>query len=630
VTKRISVAVLCVLIGVSVSAHAASAPFSDGSYALTAQVGTVDTTPPSVPQNLIATAVSSSRIRLSWKASTDNIGVAGYRIYRGGARIATTASLQYSVTELSPSTVYSFRVAAYDAAGNVSRQSAIATANTFAAPDTIPPTVALTAPLNGATVSGTITITASASDNVGIAGVQFKLDSNNLGTEATTAPYAISWDSRTVANGSHTLTALARDLAGNTTTSSSVVVTVQNQTSGSYSACNAPQLPIQGTRIINVSTEQQLQDAVTRAQPGDTIVIADGTYHLSSTLYLNRKNNVTIRGTSGCDGVVLVGRGMDNANYGNVRMGIWSNSLNTTIAHLTIRDTYDNLIVFNAGAQSPHVYSVKLLNAGSQFIKANPTDPANGIGVDNGVIEYSWLEYTAGPPATDHGAGIGYTNGLSAHAADNWLISDNVFKNFHTPDSARWTWNPAVLMWNHSQNTITENNVFINVDRAIAYGLIDQTTGTDHAGGIIRNNFMYYAPGLMSAARKAGSDGAIIVWDSPNTKIYHNTIMTNGNIVKSIEFRFATSGGEARNNLADAPIGARNGATFTQSGNYLSATPSMFVNPAAANLRLVNNSTTQASVINRAPSLPTVVSDIDGHARPQGAGYDIGADEFVP
>jgi hypothetical protein len=398
----------------------------------------------------------------------------------------------------------------------------------------------------------------------------------------------------------------------------------------SWGACSAPPLPFIGTRMVNVSTEAQLQNAVANAQTGDTIVLANGTYNLTSTLYLNGKNNVTIRGNAGCDGVILVGKGMDNANYGNVLFGIWSNALITTVAHLTIRDTYDNAIIFNTGAQSPHVYSVKLLNAGSQFIKANPTDPARGIGVDNGVIEYSWLEYTAGPPATNHGAGVGYTNGLSAHTADNWIIRNNVFKNFHTPDAAAYLWNPAVLVWNHSQNTVTEKNIFINVDRAIAYGLVKQTTGTDHAGGTIRNNIVYLQPGLMSASRKAGSDGAIIVWDSPNTQVYHNTILTNGNVVKAIEFRFGTTGGEARNNLADAPIGSRDSATFAQSGNYLTATPAMFVNPASADLHLLDTTATRANAIDRGVALPAVTNDIDGQPRPAGAGYDIGADEYTP
>jgi hypothetical protein len=397
---------------------------------------------------------------------------------------------------------------------------------------------------------------------------------------------------------------------------------------GPASACQAPPLPMTGTRLVPVSTEPQLQTALTQALSGDTIVLANGTYYLSRTLYVNGKHNITLRGTAGCDGVVLVGRGMDNSNYGQVMIGIWSNSLYTTIAHLTVRETYDNAITLNAGAQAPYIYSVKLLNAGSQFIKANPTNAAQGTGVNNGVIEHSWLEYTVGPPRTNHGSGVGYTNGLSAHAADNWRISNNVFKNFHTPDSSAYPWNPAVLMWNRSQNTITENNVFINVDRAIAYGLIDRTLGTDHAGGIIRNNVVYYAPELMSAARKASADAAIIAWDSPGTKIYHNTILTNGNVKHAIEFRFASSGAEARNNLADAPIATRNGATYAHSGNYLAAIPSMFINPAAANLHLLNNSVTQTYVIDRAPSLAAVTSDIDDDDRPQGTGYDIGADEL--
>jgi hypothetical protein len=95
--------------------------------------------------------------------------------------------------------------------------------------DAVPPTVSMTAPANGATVSGSgVQVTADASDNVGVAGVQFKLDAANLGSEVTVPPYTISWNTRSAANGSHTLTAVARDAAGNTTTSEGVAVTVSN------------------------------------------------------------------------------------------------------------------------------------------------------------------------------------------------------------------------------------------------------------------------------------------------------------------------------------------------------------------------------------------------------------------
>ena len=92
-------------------------------------------------------------------------------------------------------------------------------------PDNTPPTVSITSPASGATVSGTITVTATASDNRGVAGVQFFLD-GVPGADDTTAPYSTSWDTTTAGNGSHTLTAVARDAAGNQATSNPVTVTV--------------------------------------------------------------------------------------------------------------------------------------------------------------------------------------------------------------------------------------------------------------------------------------------------------------------------------------------------------------------------------------------------------------------
>src|SRR5207244_2859658 len=73
--------------------------------------------------NLSASAMSSLQMNLSWTASTDNVGVAGYTIYRGGSQIATTSLTSYSDTGLSPSTAYAYTVAAYDAAGHVSVQA---------------------------------------------------------------------------------------------------------------------------------------------------------------------------------------------------------------------------------------------------------------------------------------------------------------------------------------------------------------------------------------------------------------------------------------------------------------------------------------------------------------------------
>jgi hypothetical protein len=94
------------------------------------------------------------------------------------------------------------------------------------------PTVSVNNPAGGQTVAGTVTVSAAASDDVGVAGVQLKLDGQPLGSEGTAAPYSASWDTTSSANGTHTLTAVARDAAGNVTTSAPVTVTVFNQSAG--------------------------------------------------------------------------------------------------------------------------------------------------------------------------------------------------------------------------------------------------------------------------------------------------------------------------------------------------------------------------------------------------------------
>lgn len=91
--------------------------------------------------------------------------------------------------------------------------------------DSTPPTASISAPANGANVSGMVTITASASDNVGIDRVEFLIDANLVASD-TTSPYSYAWNAATVANGSHALQVRAVDLAGNTTSSTAIVVTV--------------------------------------------------------------------------------------------------------------------------------------------------------------------------------------------------------------------------------------------------------------------------------------------------------------------------------------------------------------------------------------------------------------------
>ena len=181
-----------------------------------------DTQPPSTPTGLSQTGATETSATVGWTASTDNVGVAGYGLHRNGSPAGSTGSTTTTFTGLTCGASLPVAVDAYDAAGNRSGRATLTV--TAAACDTSPPSVQITAP--SGTVSGTVTVAATASDDRGVAGVRFRLDGANLGSEDTSAPYQVQWDTTQSAPGSHQLTAVARDAAGNTTTSAPVTVTV--------------------------------------------------------------------------------------------------------------------------------------------------------------------------------------------------------------------------------------------------------------------------------------------------------------------------------------------------------------------------------------------------------------------
>ena len=192
-----------------------------------------DSTPPSAPGTLTASG-GSAQASLTWGAATDAVGVTRYNVHRSTTagftpdasnRVAQPTDTSYLDSPLAGGTYY-YRVTAQDAAGNVGPPSNQATATVTG--DTTAPQVSITSPTAG-TVSGPIAVNANASDNLAVAGVQFRRDGQNLGAEDTTAPYSVPWDTRNELNGTHVLTAVARDSAGNTSTSSPVTVTVSNE-----------------------------------------------------------------------------------------------------------------------------------------------------------------------------------------------------------------------------------------------------------------------------------------------------------------------------------------------------------------------------------------------------------------
>src|SRR5467141_2564814 len=188
-----------------------------------------DTTAPTVSITSPASGATVSGTITVTASASDNVGVAGVQFQLDGVNGVEVTAAPYSIswnTTTASNASHTLTAVARDAAGNRTT-SAPVTVTVFN--DTTAPTVSITSPASGATVSGTISVTASASDNVGVVGVQFQLDGVN-GVEVTAAPYSISWNTTTASNASHTLTAVARDAAGNRTTSAPVTVTVSNGT----------------------------------------------------------------------------------------------------------------------------------------------------------------------------------------------------------------------------------------------------------------------------------------------------------------------------------------------------------------------------------------------------------------
>ena len=184
-----------------------------------------DTTPPTPPTGLTEMSATQTSATVAWASSTDNVAVAGYGVFVDGTSVATTGSTTYSVGGLPCGSTHTVAVDAFDSAGNHSSRVSMS-ASTSACSDTTAPTVSVTAPAAGATVSGTVPVTATASDNVGVASVEFWVDGAKAATD-TSAPYAYSWDTTQVLGGPHTVVVKAVDTSGNSA-SKSVGVTVSN------------------------------------------------------------------------------------------------------------------------------------------------------------------------------------------------------------------------------------------------------------------------------------------------------------------------------------------------------------------------------------------------------------------
>nr|WP_293300134.1 fibronectin type III domain-containing protein [Allomuricauda sp.] len=173
-----------------------------------------DTEAPSAVTDLSSSNTTSTGTDLTWSASTDNIGVTNYEVFRDGVSIANTGTATtFNVTGLSPETSYNFTVFAEDAAGNTSTVSNTVNVNTLAGTDTEAPSAVTDLGSSNTTSTGTDLTWSASTDNVGVTNYEVFRDGVSIANTGTTTTFNVIGLSPST---SYDFTVFAEDAAGNT------------------------------------------------------------------------------------------------------------------------------------------------------------------------------------------------------------------------------------------------------------------------------------------------------------------------------------------------------------------------------------------------------------------------------
>lgn len=377
--------------------------------------------------------------------------------------------------------------------------------------------------------------------------------------------------------------------------------TVEQVKNNSVSPCDA----VIGEVLI-VNSVTSFKNAINQANANEgnmTILIEDGVYHIASAIsypYITA-SNLIIRSASGNrDMVVLHGDGMKDVSP-NTEDGLHIAGNNVTIADLTIRDVGNHGI--QVSGHHLYVHNVRIQDTYQQMLKGATSE----ISIDSAIVQCSLFEYTTG---------IGpnyYIGGLDIHKGWNWLVRDNIFRNISSPSGS--VAEHAIHFWNHSlQNTI-ERNLIYNCDRGIGFGLGNSPV----SGGLIKNNMIY------NDGTGAFNDVGIGLESSTGILVFNNTVYVD--YQNAIEYRFPESYGiDIINNLTNHPITSRDGGQAMLANNITSAQSDWFIDLDVGDLHLAS---AIPAVIDQGSNVANVDDDIDKTSRPQGAWFDIGADELM-
>ena len=380
--------------------------------------------------------------------------------------------------------------------------------------------------------------------------------------------------------------------------------------------------------IVDVDTTNELVYGIANANPGDTILVADGTYNLNGAYLWIDTPNLTLRSKSGNAGAAIL-----DGNYLTTEIVTIAAS-NVTIADLTLKRAYTHPIhvVPSSSGDSVNalIYNVHIVDPGQQAIKINQN---NNYFADFGEIACSRIELTdVGRAYIRNNC---YTGGIDAHQARGWAIRDNTIEGFWCEDGLS---EHAIHFWRGSRDTVVERNVLVDNARGIGFGLTASGSGraysdnpcpgaeyVGHYRGIIRNNFIYQNRQELHESQ-SGFDCGICLAQACDTKVFHNTVVSTAAPFSSIEWRFTNTDATITNNLASHNLMERDGASASLTSNLDYQPVSLFVDGAGGDLHLKENA--NVAIDKGAPIGENFCyDDIDGDLRD--ITPDIGADEVV-
>jgi hypothetical protein len=299
---------------------------------------------------------------------------------------------------------------------------------------------------------------------------------------------------------------------------------------------------------VTVGNAFELADAIYGANSGGpaNIILRDGVYTLDDMLWVEA-DGVSVSSQSGNrEAVILEGHGMD----GDVSHIFNVAGSHFTARDLTLRNVANHAVQTQPVADFPTLINLHILDAGEQLVKVAFDFSRPEVHTDGGIMQNCLLEYSAGMGPQY------YIGGIDAHAAHDWVVRHNTFIGIQSPaDSLA---EHAVHFWSGSTNTLVEDNIIINCDRGIGFGLGDR----GHFGGIIRNNQIYHDTGGIFGDVGIGLESAY------GALVHDNIIRMEHSYPHAIEYRFySTSGGSIYNNTVNRSIVSRDGGSAAVFGN---------------------------------------------------------------